>query len=289
MHGSEVGLSPSIPSAQSPPLRTSNSRTSRRGSPLLIEGTPESSSESQNPPVSPPPSEHGRNTEPTSDPGLSEPFQIFAVDFQAHTDEDRICEFYETSRMPFTLWLTHGFGSVELRRQADQLFFRPHKEKSTEDFLTNQTLYTEVLYFLRKQPSRQHPSFYTYIHDKLVQISVIMTYNKKYSQEEQKYFLSNAEYHAQEAMRWAHSSQDSAAIPKTRLAESFVQARCRELRCDLSTSGNKILVQRSSTRIIEDINRNLEDLRKSGSTNLDDFTNEAQHWIKHLRRSSDLP
>ena len=109
MHYSDIGFSPSIPPTLSPPLRTTSSRASRRGSPLLIEGTPEPSPESQDRPVLPPPSERGRSTKSASDLGLNEPLQTFALDMQAHIDEDRICAFYETSSMSFTLWLTHGF------------------------------------------------------------------------------------------------------------------------------------------------------------------------------------
>lgn len=117
-----------------------------------------------------------------------------------------------------------------------------------------------------------------------------MTYNKNYSQDERQSFLSNAEDHAHEARRWAQSSQDSAAIAKTRLSELFVRARRVELDCVFSTSDNRQLMQQISTQIIKDIARALEDLTKSGSTNLDDFANEAQHWTKHLRRSVlDLP
>ena len=116
-----------------------------------------------------------------------------------------------------------------------------------------------------------------------------MTYNKKYSRDERKVFLSSAESHAQEAIRWARSSQDSAAIAKSRLSELFVRARRVELDYVFGTSDNKQLMQEISTQIIEDIARALEDLTTSGSTNLDDFVNEAQHWTKHLRQISNIP
>ena len=116
-----------------------------------------------------------------------------------------------------------------------------------------------------------------------------MTYNKKYSQEERKIFLSNAEYYVHEAMRWAQSSQNSAAAAKTRLSELFVRARRVELEYAWGSSNNKELMQTNNTQIIEDITRALEDLSTGGSTNLDDFTNEAQHWTEHLRRFSDVP
>ena len=178
---------------------------------------------------------------------------------------------------------------MELLGEADRLFFRPHKERSTKDILTSHTLYIEVLDSLRKQPSRQHPDLYTSIYDKLVQINVTMTYNKKYSRDERKGFLSSAESHAHEAIRWAQSSQDSAAIAKSRLSELFVRARRVELDYVFGTSDNKQLMQEISTQIIADIARALEDLTTSGSTNLDDFTNEAQHWTKHLRQISNVP
>ena len=117
-----------------------------------------------------------------------------------------------------------------------------------------------------------------------------MTYNKDYSQEQRKVFFSKAEYYTHEAKKWAQSSQDSAAIAKTRLSVLFVRARRVELDCIFSTSDNKQLMQKISTQIIEDIGRALEDLTTSGSTNLDEFANEAQHWTKHLKRnSSDVP
>lgn len=289
MHYSDIGVSPSIPSALSPPLRTTSSRTSRRGSPLLIEGTPELSPESQNLPVSPPPSEHGRNTISASNNGVREPLQTSALDVQAHIDEDEIRAFYETSSMPFARLLTHGFQVVELLEQADQLFFRPHKERSTKDILTSHTLCTKVLYSLWKQPSRQNPDLYTSIYDRLVQINITMTYNKNYSQEERKQYLSNAEYHAHEAIRWAQSSQDSAAIAETRLSEFFVRARRIELDYGFGTLDNKRLMQKNSTQIIEDIARAFEDLTTSCSTNVDGFASEAQHWTKHLGHISNVP
>ena len=88
-----------------------------------------------------------------------------------------------------------------------------------------------------------------------------MSHNKKYSEEKGKEFLSNAECYAHEAMRWAQSSQDSAAIVKTRLSKLFVQARRVELDFKLSTSDNKQLMQKSSTQIIEEIARTVEDLK----------------------------
>lgn len=152
------------------------------------------------------------------------------------------------------------------------------------DILTSQTKYTEALKSLRNQPSCQHSSLntYVYIYDKLAQINITMTYNKAYSKEERKKLLSNANYHAHEAMRWAQLSRDSAAIAKTRLQESFVQARRVEL-----DSGNKPLAPRRVIQIIEDIARNLKELSISGSTNLEDFTHEAQHWTAHLSRISE--
>ena len=180
-------------------------------------------------------------------------------------------------------------GIVELQRQADELFFRPHEQRSTKDMLTSQTKYTEALDSLRKQPSRQHSGIHTYIYDKLAQINVTMTYYKAYSKEERKNFLSNAEYHAHEAMRWAQSSQDSTAIAKTRLLKSFVRARRVELELMLGTSRNKPLIQKSSTQIIEDIARALKDLSTLGPASMEEFTNEAQHWTVHLRRISELP
>ena len=140
-----------------------------------------------------------------------------------------------------------------------------------------------------KQPSRHHSGFHTYIYDKLAQINITLTYNKAYPKEERKNFLSNAEYHAHQAMKWAQSSQDSAAIAKTRLLESFVRARRVELDSVLGTSGNRPLIQESSTQIIDDIARALKDLSIIGSTSMEDFTNEAQHWTEHLRRISELP
>lgn len=116
-----------------------------------------------------------------------------------------------------------------------------------------------------------------------------MTYNKDYSQEERKIFLSSAEYHAHEAIRWAQSSQDSAAIARTRLSELFVRARRVELDYAFSASNNKQLMQKINTQIIDDIARALEDLTTSGSTNLDDFATEARHWTKHLRHISNGP
>ena len=97
---SDVG----VVSPSTPPLRTTtSSRTSRRGSPLLIEGTPEPSPESRNRPISLLPlSENGRDTESASDPGLRGPLlQTFVQDNRAHVDEDRIRAFYETSLHAF--------------------------------------------------------------------------------------------------------------------------------------------------------------------------------------------
>ena len=157
------------------------------------------------------------------------------------------------------------------------------------DILTSQTKYTEALNSLNNQPSCQHSSLNThvYIYHKLAQINITMTYNKAYSKEERKKFLSNAKYHAHEAMRWAQQSRDSAAIAKTRLQESFVQARRVELEPVLGTSGNKPLAQERVIQIIEDIARALKELSISGSTNLEDFTHEAQHWTAHLSRISE--
>lgn len=90
-------------------------------------------------------------------------------------------------------------------------------------------------------------------------------------------------------MKWAQSSQDPTAIAKARLLKSFVRARRIELDFILGTSGNKTLIQKSSTQIIEDIARALKDLGTVGSTSMEDFTNEAQHWTKHLRHISELP
>lgn len=164
-------------------------------------------------------------------------------------------------------------------------------DRSTIDILTSQTKYTKALESLRNQPSRQHSRLNTnvYIYDKLAQINITMTYNKAYAKEERKQFLSNAKYHAHEAMRWAQYSQDSAAITKTRLQELFVQARRVELDSVLGTSGKKPLAQKRIIQIIEDIARALKELSISGSTNLEDFTHEAQHWTEHLSRISEHP
>ena len=141
----------------------------------------------------------------------------------------------------------------------------------------------EILHSLREQPSRQQPGFYTCIYDKMAQINVIMTFNKRCSREERDNFISNAENYAHEAMKSAQSSQDTAAIAKTRLSELFVRAKRVELDCASSTTVNEQMIQKS-TQIIKDITRALNDLSTSGLTNLDEFTSEAQSRTEHLRR-----